>query len=265
MKISDISADTTYSFKEKLSYGSVFPVMVVEAQLWTERTEWSDATGQTARTERRVLRRAEKGERAGSGAGHFGRYRKTGIPVLKLLEADYRFRSSANPESQITDSAHDLLSRAAEKLQLLDLVDSGQSVFTTGESGRTQRKTTTTVMAQFADGHTGEVTVSLELVRPQTLIQFWDQHLEVTQKAELERLQHERVMNERRAANQARAFDISSRVTALLGEPTHGYNHNSERRDIHRAHTSSGVSTTYEVDQKTLLALLELAEKSVGR
>jgi hypothetical protein len=266
MKTAELREMSTHALQEK-SWGSTYPVLVLEKVLWTEKNEWFPKADGSGREERRVLCRAEKGARAGTGGvGYRSGYRKTGIPVLKLCAPDYSFKSSADPEYCIGDTAEDLLTRAMEKIQILDLVDSEQSVFTTDTERGSRRKTQTTVMAQYADGHTGEVAVELELVRPQAILSDWTEHLEAAEKEAVAKAELEREKAERKAKNDKTAWSIRDRVTALLDDAdTQRYNSHDERYDLHRQWIGGGLSTKYEVSEGMLLKLLELAEKGSAK
>lgn len=262
MKTAELRTEATYALRES-SYSATYPVMVLEQALWTKRDDWF--TAEDCRTvQRRIILREKKGARAGRRDGYL--YSRTGVPVLKLGVSDHRFLSSASPEHQIVDSAHDLLARALEKIPVMDLVDSGRSVVDEDDEGRKHYRLKTTVEARYADGETREVEVSLALVRPQALIDGWDSHLGQAEKEALAEAERERDMAELREASDKRAWNIRDRVTALLedGDETR-YNSRDERYDVHREQTSSGFSTTYQVSESVLLKLLALAEKGSAK
>lgn len=265
MKTADITPLATYALREK-SYGSTNVALVVENVLWVEKAEWFPKADGSGREERRILRRAGKGSRAGSGSNWGRAYSKTGIPLLKLSSSDYMFMNGTDVERRIVDTAHELLTRAMEKLQLLDLVDSGQSVFFVNDEGQTRRKTRTTVQARYADGHTGEVSAELELVRPQAILLGWDEHLKAAEKEAVRKAELDQRRSEAKAESNKTAWSIRDRVGALLDDvDQQRYNPHDERYDVHREWTGSGFSSKYEISQDTLLKLLALAEKGTNQ
>jgi hypothetical protein len=256
MKTAELSANTTYALQES-SYGSVYPVLVVEAKMWTEKNEWFDKAEGEGREERRILRHAQKDERPGSRNGWRGSYRKTGIPVLKLHLSDWHFE-----EYSYVETADELLAEAAEKLvpQIMVLLDSKQHVFAQNADGMTARKTRTTVTAHLTEGGSKEIPVELELVRPQQIQSLWADHLENRRKAAVVKADMAKERADKKAASDEVARNIASRLDSLLGA-SKSYTHEGERYDAYREDSLHG-GTTYRVDQDTLLKLLALAEKA---
>jgi hypothetical protein len=250
MKTAELSTDLAYVLR-KGEHGSSFPVLVIETLLWVERDVWRMING--TNTKVRVVRRAEKGARVGRGTSTYD-YKLTGLPVLRLNANQYDFRDGANPEDQIIDSPKDLLAEALKLHEALDLVDSDTPVF---QDGKKYRRVS--VDARYADGQVRSVTVEFELVRPQDIRQEWGAFIDDERARILQEAEWARQRAERQASSNEQAYGISSRVTALLGEPANGYDHNAERRDIHR---KLNTSSTYEVSHELLVKLLALAEGS---
>jgi hypothetical protein len=260
MKTAELTTTTVYAFQED-PYGSTYPVKVLEKSSWTEKNSWFDKEEGEGREERRILRRAEKGERAGTKSPWYGNgYRKTGIPVLKLGLTDWQFENYSYAET-----AEELLAQAAEKLsdKIMDLVDSKESVFTTSPEGKNSRKTQATVTAHFTEGGSEEITVHLELVRPQQLIGSWAGHMEGKQKKALAMAEFQKKAAEKKAVSDEVARSIASRLDGLLGA-SESKTSEGERYDAHREDAYHG-GTTYHIDQATLLKLLELAEKGADK
>lgn len=264
MKTTELTPKNTYALQARAG-GDASPALVLENVLWTERDQWFPVEDQEKREVRRVLRRAEKGERAGTNARWYaGSYRKTGVPVLRFGAGDYRFMASARV--RITNTPQELLTVALSKMDVMELVDSGQSIFHTDEDGQSHRMTSTTVWAQCADGSTEEISVVLELVRPQVLVSTWADYIEGAEKAALEKARLNQKRNERLAENTKTAHSIRDRVTALLGDgDNQRYDFRDERYDLRRSSTNTGISTTYLVSQDVLLKLLELAEQGTEK
>jgi len=237
----------------KNSYSSPYPVLVLEQALWTEG-------GNSAQ---RTLRRAEKGARAGRSSS-WSNHRVTGIPVLTMQTSAERFRASAEEDYRIVESPRELLVQAVEKSGIMELVDSGESVFGQDPQGRTYRKTRTSVSAHLVNGEEYEIDVELELVRPQSIESDWDTYLVEAEKAALAKAERDKDQADARAENDAVAQNIAARLDALIDNET-GYNIRGERYDAHRQHSSSGISTTYEIKQSVLLKLLALAEKGADQ
>lgn len=262
MKTSELTAKATYAYSERPSYGSTYPALVLEKVLWTEKDAWyRDDEGK--RVSRRHLVRAEKGDRAGTKSGWGRDFKKTGIPVLKLDLSDWHFGVDNEQPTRITDTAPELLVKGAEQLKLMELVDSGESVFGQDEEGQSFRKTKTKVVAHTADGGEITVTVELELVRPQTLLLIWHEHVEAAERGRKARAEHVQKQNEKKAASDTMARDIASRLDALLGADK-SHTHGGERYDAYRRDAYHG-GTTYLVDQDLLLKLLALAEKGANQ
>ena len=125
-------------------------------------------------------------------------------------------------------------------------------------------QTGTRVEVDLAGGGTEEIKVTLELVRPQTIASTWSEFSKEAEAEAVRKVESDTLKAQWKAENDAVAFDVSSRLAQLLGEPTGGYDFRSERRDCHRTSTSSGRSSTYAVSEETLLKLIALAEKASG-
>lgn len=251
MKTADLSTDLAY-LSHKGKHGSKRPVLVVETRLWVERDVWRMIDGKNTKV--RLVRRAEAGARVGTGRSSSYDYKLTGIPVLRLNASEYNFRDDGSPENTIVDSPKDLLAEALKLHDALDLVDTQTPVF---QEGKKYRRLS--VDARYADGQVRSVEVEFDLLRPQDIHQEWGAFIESERARLLQEAEWARAKAERQAKANEQAYSVSSRVTALLGESTLGYDHNAERRDLRR---KSGSSSTYEVSHELLLKLLALAEGS---
>lgn len=251
MKTAELNTTTAYMHR-KGQYGSERPVLVLEARNWTEKDTWTRVDGNSKKI--RVIRRSEKGVRVGSGRrGYIGDYKMTGIPVLRLGADSWNFKDGGDPDSTIIDDPAVLLQEALKLHNGLELVDTEQNVFDDGKAFRR-----VSVDARYADGQIRTVTVEFDLVRPQDLHQEWDAWIKAENARKLQEAQWAQEKAERHQVATRQAYDISSRVTDLMGDEPR-YDHNGERYDLRR---KSGSTSTYEISHELLVKLLGMAEGS---
>ncbi len=247
MKTADLNTTTVYMHR-KGQYSSESPILVLENRNWTEQ----DTQVLVGGGKKRVIQRAEKGARVGSSNSTW-RYKKTGIPVLKLNVGEWSFREDADDESRIIDSPDVLLQEALKIHEALSLVDTDQNVFNDGKKYRRVH-----VDARYADGQIQQVTVEFELVRPQDIHTEWATWMEENKAERLRQAEWNRQKAERQQTATQQAQDLTERVTVLLGDEPR-YDHNGERYDLHRKHMSG---QTYEVSYELLAKLVQMAERS---
>lgn len=254
MKLGELEDKLIYAYRPRTSDSSAQPAKVVEATLWRRDEVWANWDGSDKRTKETVVTRAKKGDRAGRSDAWTHKNWAIGVPVLVIEEGDHRWHSAG---VQFTELPFVIFARAWEQMnpdKILDEDHDGRFSFTKKLSSRT------TVDVPMSDGTTQSVTVRLEFVRPQTLIEKWNPYIAAKKEtAEQERIVKDQQAERRRRSNLT-ASSIRNKVDALLGSPGQ-YDHNAERLDLHRKSSSTGISTTYEVSEETLLKLLALAEK----
>lgn len=253
MKTSELSANTVYAYKERPSSWASHPAFLVETALWKWADTWGNWGGSETRTQARVWTRAKKGERPGSSAYFHASSWQIGIPLLVVEASDYRFSSEA--DNEIVTAPGAILQLALAKMNPLGLFAEGHDGRATGDI-----KTWTEVQVYLADGSTEMVTVSLKLVRPQSIQKEWSAYVEEARKAAVAKVDYETKRAERQAENDKTAVEIVRRTTALLGDEREAsFTLTGERYDLRR--DGSGISTTYQVSESVLLKLLALAEK----
>jgi hypothetical protein len=174
----------------------------------------------------------------------------SGLPVLMIKHGTYRWLTS-NDAERIVDSAEHILLRAAEQLDVENLM--GTYPF------ETPPERTTVVTTQSADGLNTFVEVTMELVRPQAVIGVW-----VT---ELAKKRAEYTVSEARAA-QERALqsgadlldrDVADDLDFLLDDGKKRSPITGLRPDV----TRYRGGTEYQVSVETFLKLLALARKGL--
>lgn len=251
MKTNELTEMAVHAHRENTySYGES-AVLVLEKALWTEKDDWfPQGEGLPSRT-LRVVNRAEKGVRPGRGVRGYSRmYKTTGIPVL-MLKGLHTHDFLPDAHDQVIDTPHQLLVEALKQIHPMQWVDSGNPI----PSERSAE-----VEVHYVSGKVKKAQVEFTVVRPQTITSKWNDRLEEMRREKLQKAEWARQKAEKKAASVAKAQEIVARVDKLVGDVAR-YDHNGERYDLHRKHSSSGVSTTYEVSQELLLKLIEMAEK----
>jgi len=255
MKLAELEDKLIYAYRPRTSEDVARPAKVVEPKLWRRDEVWGYWDGAEKRTKQTVVTRAQKGDRAGRSDSWSARSWAVGVPVLIIDEMDYMWVSA---KTRIMELPFVIFAKAWAQMNPHKLVEEGHDGRFTGDiSART------TVEVPMSDGSTRSVKVTLEFVRPQALIDGWNSHAARKKEQAEQEILHNEAESRRRAQNNLVASEIRNRVQNLLGEER--LSSRGERYDLHRKDTSSGISTTYEVSEETLLKLLALAEKGSGQ
>lgn len=240
MKTNEIEAGSVYAISDRLS-SLPMPGRVVEARLWTRRY---------SRHGQPDIVRSEKGERAGRD-GYGGQIGKmVGIPTLVIgAPWDNWTMGNRNESGRILTSPEVILNAAYKFMNVLGYVD-----HTDGAS-----QVSCQVPVETETGEARRVTVALKFCQPRAILKDWDSFFSEQEAERVEQAELRRAHDTRVAEAQETAQQVALRVDKLLGDSSKSFT--GERYDVCLKRTSSGLSSTYEIETDTLLKLLDLAEK----
>lgn len=246
MKTSDLNAGSVYAMRTR-QHEAARATMVIARDMWRARRTYLGNSNDF------IVEVAPKGTRPERSAyGWSGNRATAGIPCLVIENTEDAWKSYDDGLA-LTEDPKVILVRAAEQFDAIALLGTFDA--------NALPKRSTKVTTKRADGLKVEVLVNVRLLRPQDLIQLWDSYVIEQAEAKVAKAKQAEAHAERKKENDQQAYEISDRVTTLLGPPISGYNYASERGDLYRTHKTGVISTTYEINQATLLRLLELAEK----
>lgn len=253
MKLTELEEGLIYAYRPRTASSHAQPAKVIEPKLWRQDEKWDHWDGEPKRTRKTVVSRARKGDRAGrSDAWHASSW-AIGVPVLVIEAEDYMW-IPGEVRTHFTELPFVIFSRAWKAMNPHKLLEEGHDGRFTGEI-----HARTTLDVPLSDGSTRSVSVRLEFIRPQALISKWNPYIANKKEQAEQEAAFKKEQANLRGRNNLMAASIRNRVDALLGEGRH--DDLGERTDLHRKPTSTGISTTYEVREETLLKLLMLAEK----
>lgn len=255
MKLSELAADSIYAYRPRTSDDSAKPALVLEDKLWRSEWKWNNWDGAEKRTRQTVFSRAVKGDRAGSSSAYHANSWTCGVPVL-IVNAEERFWMETRGDNRLLWGPFEILARALDEMDPFKLVEEGHD-------GRVRDgiKARVELAVPTFSRETQKVVVTLELVRPQTLVRDWKDFFAAAEKRAKEDADFKKRQQAMKAHNDQMAASISARVSTLLGEAEH-YTNDGERYDVRRKPTNTGISKTYQVSEEVLLKLLALAERS---
>lgn len=252
MKRSELVNSGIYAYRQRAAEQPQ-PIRVLDNKLWTMGETWKrnkvfgDGSAKVYE-----FAPARPGARA---QGRSYAHNEVGIPVVMLRNSGWHFTRTG--DERIVTPAADLLTQAEEKLG----VDMATHIFDLDKKPKTYCK----IVAVRANGKEVEMEAILSTVLPQQIVGDWSEVLkEAVARAEQE-AKWAQEKKERQQAEASRSADIADRLDALLGKPQGtSRRYSGERYDCYRD-SLGGVSSTFRVDEKVLLALLELAEKGAEK
>ena len=255
MKTADLSTGQAYATTERLS-ATPRPGLLLDRALWQEKDEWGNWDGASARTSARIVRKAPKDARVGTNSNWRRGFWRNGLPVLVMQATAWDFSESAR-DTQIVESAQDLLVRAQDAMGVMDLVSEGHDGRVTATIRRKIVLRTKTVK-----GAARKIEFGLEFLRPQQITGGWTLHAEQDERERAAKAAIAKTLAESKARSTDQAQGFTNRLSALLGDDK-PRNIQNERYDFHRKWTSTGTSSTYEVSAEIIEQLLALAEKGM--
>lgn len=255
MKLAELVEGLVHAYRPRTSDSSAQAALVLEQKLWMREDKWANWDGAPTRTKQTIVRRASKGDRAGRSDNYTARSWVCGVPALIIDGSEYLW-TPARGERQLAWSPAEIFERALSQMNPFKLISEGHDGRFSDDIRPRMAMDVPTV-----GGDTDKVHITLELIRPQTLLKQWGPYFKGVLRDQQEKATYEVRLDQMRKANDALAADIQSRADSLVG-PAESHTSDGARIDLRRTETKTGISKSYVVSEEMLLKLLSLAERS---